>query len=94
MTAKRINEQIDTIREATKRASASPETALEFLRRAGIVATSTQPTKRSPKKHVVFETTSSTKVAYPGSKRRNITAKKSSTSARITATKTGKGKGK
>lgn len=50
MTTKRIDEQIDTIREATKRAAASPQTALEFLRRAGIVAIARPNTKRSVKK--------------------------------------------
>lgn len=37
MTVKSIEEQINTIREATQKAAASPEAALEFLRRAGIV---------------------------------------------------------
>ena len=38
MTAKDIEEQIIAIREATAKASASPEAALEFLQRAGIVS--------------------------------------------------------
>jgi hypothetical protein len=91
MTTKRIDEQINTIREATKRASASPETALEFLRQAGIVAITTQSTKRSAKKDIVFEAASSAKVAYAG-KRGNVTAKKPSASTRMAAAKTGKGK--
>ena len=37
MTVKSIAEQINAIREATQKAAASPETALDFLRRAGIV---------------------------------------------------------
>ena len=35
MTSKAIEEQINTIREAAKTASASPEAALDFLQRAG-----------------------------------------------------------
>jgi hypothetical protein len=38
MTAKEIEEQIIAIREATQKALASPEAALEFLQRAGIVS--------------------------------------------------------
>jgi hypothetical protein len=38
MTVKSIEEQISTIREATETALTSPEAALEFLQRAGIVA--------------------------------------------------------
>jgi len=38
MTAKEIEEQIIAIREATQKASASPEAALDFLQRAGIIS--------------------------------------------------------
>lgn len=37
MTLKKIYDQIATIKEATDKAAASPEAALEFLRKAGIV---------------------------------------------------------
>jgi hypothetical protein len=46
MTAKEIEEQIIAIREATQKAMASPEAALAFLKRAGIVsADATIPAK-------------------------------------------------
>jgi hypothetical protein len=48
MTAREIEEQIIAIREATAKASASPEAALAFLKRAGIVsADATIPVKPS-----------------------------------------------
>jgi len=37
MTSKQISDQIETIRSATEKASASPEAALAFLRAAGII---------------------------------------------------------
>jgi hypothetical protein len=37
MTSKRISDQINTIRVASEKASASSETALAFLRSAGII---------------------------------------------------------
>jgi hypothetical protein len=37
MTSKRISDQINTIRAATEKASVSSETALAFLRSAGII---------------------------------------------------------
>jgi hypothetical protein len=52
MTSKRISDQIDTIRAAAEKASASPEAALAFLRSAGIIAESNEVSgkvhKRSP----------------------------------------------
>jgi len=48
MTAKDIEEQIIAIREATQKALVSPEAALEFLQRAGIIsADATIPVKPS-----------------------------------------------
>ena len=38
MTSKQIADQINTIRVASEKASASPEAALAFLRSAGIIA--------------------------------------------------------
>lgn len=45
MTSKRISDQIDTIRAAAEKASASPESALAFLRSAGIIESAPTPVK-------------------------------------------------
>jgi|GEM_PF-6410424 hypothetical protein len=42
MTSKRISEQINTIRIASEKASVSSETALAFLRSAGIIPEANQ----------------------------------------------------
>jgi hypothetical protein len=47
MTDKQIEEQIETIKQATKEASKSKETAIKFLRDAGILRNETaKPTKK------------------------------------------------
>jgi hypothetical protein len=43
MTSKRISDQINTIRAATKKASVSSEAALTFLRSAGIIPEADDP---------------------------------------------------
>jgi len=52
MTSKRILDQINTIRQATEKASASPEAALEFLRKAGIIPRASQVAGTDPEKLV------------------------------------------
>ena len=54
MTSKRISEQINTIRAAAEKASVSPESALAFLRSAGII-TGTEEVIGSAKKNGVSD---------------------------------------
>lgn len=56
MTLKSITDQINTIREVTAEATISPEAALAFLQKAGIVGV---PKKANGATHAVVQTSSS-----------------------------------
>jgi len=74
MTNKRISDQINTIRVATEKASVSRETALAFLRDAGIISEVNQPSNANHKKGAIAK---SEIIAY---KRSNESAVSSKTS--------------
>ncbi|HEY4324467.1 MAG TPA: hypothetical protein VGN20_10790 [Mucilaginibacter sp.] len=92
MTIKSIEEQISAIREVTERAAASPEAALDFLRRAGIVGVAKRNSKKSAKS-LVYGDVVSHRYTY-AAETRNSTHKDTTVTTPSIADKPGRRKSK
>lgn len=92
MTVKSIEEQISTIREATQRAAASPQAALEFLRRAGIVSVTKRISKSTMAKTGGYKIVASGRVLQ--AKIQAQASKNPGVFSQAVAAKTQKGKSK